>query len=158
MRSGSYYRNFRDLLAKHSNWNFYAGTSAFATNTWLVFDNPVLNTKYEAESRFTHCLKTFIIVSLLSYLSSELIYGFTDNWWVIILFLISHAFAFYSLTKLKNPLLCRIAMEIPFLVWNAKHINGVYSTPSLHLFLPIKFPLKSTILFDLMSVFTWKKH
>lgn len=151
MNSVSYYRNLREYLSKYSNWNFYAGTKTFATDTFLEFLSPPLNAKYKHDSRADYSLKTLIGVSLISYITRELIYDLPNFGIVFVFCVLMQAAAFYALHAKKNYMVSRLMMAGPLLCFHLKYFGESYSAPALFALFPV-------IIYDVLAVSTWKVH
>lgn len=60
-------------MASKKNWNLYAGTDEYSTDTYLQFKNEAVMTKYESENRSKDVVKSLIIVSLITYVFTAIL-------------------------------------------------------------------------------------
>jgi len=134
-----------------ANWNFYSGTKTFVTDTFLWFQNDSLNDKYIAENRGSYTLRMLIWVSSFITLGYQLIYDFENIGVSLLVSLIMHVASYHSWRRKKDFLKSRVCMEIPMLYYHILCSNGWMNTPSLIALLP-------WLIFDLISLCTWKLH
>jgi hypothetical protein len=151
MNTTEYYRNFRNLMNKYTNWNLYADTDAYSTDFFLSFKDAKLNTKFEAQNKANYSIKLIIAVSLISYITSEVWYYPNDIGIWFIVCVMAHWCAFYTMHKGQDYSKTRSMMEVVLLVIHMGNIFRVDKIPSLFIFSPI-------IIFDILLAKTWKKH